>query len=287
MLRRICAGFLFLSLLMCGCRDASPSGDANAGAESKTGADKAPLPDIGKLVKRMTTQDGCKDFVAELRITSETESGKQSNVEVQLQRKYSATGASTFLRVLAPKADSDKAILAIEEDGKPTEAFSYLAGLNKLAKLNSSRPLGFQGAKVTVQELLGMELGHYQHDAGERVTVDGQPLIKVVFQAQPDFNLVFPRIVGYFREADQSPASFELFGENEELVKKLVIREMKTIQNYMTLTQIEIEDIAQKLKLKMETRKIEYNQGLSDKLFTEQYLKSFITDASNKRESGK
>ena len=287
MLRRFFAGVLLLCLLLCACRDAAPTGDANSGGEAKSGAGNAPLPDISKLVKRMTTQDGCKDFVAEMRITSETASGKQSNVDVQLQRKYTDTGASTFLRVVSPKEDADKAILAIEDAEKPTEAFSYLAGLNKLAKLNSSRPLGFQGAKVTVQELLGMELGHYSHDTGERVMADGKPLIKVVFQAQPYFNLVFPRIVGYFTEADQSPLRFELFGDNEELVKTLVIQEMKTIQNYLTLTQVAIEDLSQKLKLKMETRKIEYNQGLPDKIFTEQHLKTFITDASTKRESGK
>ena len=51
--------------------------------------------------------------------------------------------------------------------------------------------------------------------------------------------------------------------------------------------QVAIEDLSQKLKLKMETRKIEYNQGLPDKIFTEQHLKTFITDASTKRESGK
>lgn len=271
-----------LLLFLGACNSSSPviNGGGDKGAEPISAA---PLPDVGKLVRRLITQDGCKDFVAEMRITSDSADGKQQPaVEVRLQRKYSATGASTFLTVLSPKEDSDKAILAIEDTEKPTEAMSYLAGLKKLAKLNSSRPLGFRGAKITVQELLGMELGHYSHDAGERVTVDGQSLIKIVFLAKPDLNLVFPRIVGYFREKEEAPARFELFGEDGEIAKKMTIEEVKSFQNYQTITQVAVEDVSQKLKLKMQTRKIEYDRGLQDKMFTEDYLKSFITSASNK-----
>lgn len=271
------------SALVCACQDSSPVTNSTDSEASKNGAE-APLPDAAAMVKKLITQDGCKDFVAEMRMISEAD-GKREQVDVRLQRKYSDAGASTFMTVLAPKEDSDKAILAIESHDKPTEAFSYLAGLKKLAKLNSSRPLGFRGAKVTVQELLGMELGHYSHTASERVIVDGQQLIKIVFTARKDFDLAFPRIVGFFREKDQAPARFELFGENDELSKKLIVEEVKTIQNRQTITQVAIEDEAQKLKLRMETKKIEYDKGLPDKIFTEQHLKGFITEASAKRNS--
>lgn len=282
MLRFFQTGLLLLSAFLCACQ-ASSEVTSNPMGDAKPDGVTSPLPDAGKMVRRMITQDGCKDFVAEMRMTSEFADGKPSQVEVRLQRKYTANSVSTFLTVISPKEDSDKAILAIEDSQKPTEAFSYLAGLKKLAKLNSSRPLGFRGAKVTVQELLGMELGHYSHDAGERVTEKGESFIKVVFEAKPDLNLVFPRIVGYFREKEEAPARFELFGENGELAKKLVIEEVKPIQNRQTVTQVTIEDVSQKLKLKMETRKVEYDKGLSDKIFTENYLKTFITEASNKR----
>lgn len=282
MLRFFQTGLVLLSVFFCACQ-ASPEVQPNSAGDVKAEIATNPLPDAGKMIRKMITQDGCKDFVAEMRMTSESISGKSSHVEVRLQRKYTDNVVSTFLTVLSPKEDSDKAILAIENSEKPTEAFSYLAGLKKLAKLNSSRPLGFRGAKVTVQELLGMELGHYSHDTGERVNEDGKSLIKITFQAKPDLNLVFPRIVGYFHEKEEAPARFELFGENGELAKKLVIDEMKNIQNRQTVTQVTIEDVSQKLKLKMETTKIEYDKGLSDKIFTEDYLKNFITDASNKR----
>src|SRR5262249_3835090 len=154
--------------------------------------------------------------------------------------------------------DSNKALLAVEQKDQPTEAFSYLAGLKKLTKINSDRRLGFHGAKVTVQDMLGMELGQYEHNAGERLTSDGDPLIKVDFKEKPYRNMAYPHIVGFFHEKDQTPAKFEMFDYREELQKRVTVDEVKPIQNRQTITRMSIDDLQQKLKLKVETRKVEY-----------------------------
>lgn len=283
MIRNYRPVLLFLCLLIAACNDSSLPPEPPKGET----ASASPLPDVSAMIRRMVTQDGSKDFTAEMRMTAEAADGKHDQIEFRVQRKYSAEGASTFLTVLSPKQETDKALLAIEKAGQPTEAFSYLAGLKKLAKLDSSRQLGFRGAKVTVQEMLGMELGQYSHDTGARETADGESLIKVEFKQKNGLSLAFPRIVGYFHEKDQSPARFELFGENGELSKKANIEEIKTIQNHQTVTRVAIEDVAQKLKVKLETRKIEYDKGLADKIFTEENLKTSVTSASQKLDTVK
>jgi hypothetical protein len=277
---------LVLSALFCACNDSSPAPSSNSAETPKPDSAK-PLPDAGAIIQKMITQDGAKDFTAEMRMTSEGADGKRDQVEFRLQRKYSADGASSFMTVLAPKEESDKVILAIEKNGQPTEAFSYLAGLKKLAKMDSARQLGFRGAKVTVQELLGMELGQYSHTAGERVMENGEPLIKIEFKAKPNLNLAFPSITGYFREKDQQPARFDLFDESGQVSKKMVFEEIKPVQNHQTISRVAIEDLAQKLKLKLETRKIEYDKGLSDKIFTENNLKASVTSASQRLDVGR
>jgi hypothetical protein len=62
----------------------------------------------------------------------------------------------------------------------------------------------------------------------------------------------------------------------------VTIEEVKSIQNHQTITDITIDDLQQKLKLKLETRKIEYDSGLADSLFTEDHLKHYITSAGNR-----
>lgn len=241
----------------------------------------APLPNAETLVKRLITQDGSKDITAEMRMTGEDPAGKRTQVDVRLQRKYAPGRASTFLTVLAPKEESDKAILALETDGQPTQAFSYLPGLKRIAKLNSERQLGFRGAKVTVQELLGLELGQYTHSESERVNESGQSLVKIEFKQKPDLALAFPRITGFFRE-DGQPVRFDLYDAGDQLQKRMTVEEVKTIQNRQTITRVAIEDLAQKLTLQLETRKIDYDRNLPDSLFTEERLKTVVTGNAQK-----
>ncbi len=284
MLIRLRQNIILLCLLVClitaGCQNGPTTTDDSSSVPAAPPAQ--PLPDVAAMIARVTTQDGCRDFSAEMRMTSQDEAGKRDQVDFRIQRKYTAQGALTFVTVLAPREEMDKALLAIERKDEPTQAVSYLSGLRRLTRINSSRQLGFRGARVTVQELLGMELGQYNHSSGERVAVEGQPMIKVDFSEKPDLFLAYPRIVGFFSEHDRKPVRFELFDSRDELQKEVVIEEVKEIQNHWTITSVAINDLQQKLKLKLETHQIDYDQGLSDKIFTEDYLKSFINGMSRK-----
>ncbi|MBI1764949.1 MAG: outer membrane lipoprotein-sorting protein [Acidobacteria bacterium] len=240
----------------------------------------AALPDVAPWLKKLATQDGVKDASAEMRMELEEANGKRAQLEFQLQRKYGADHTATFLKVSAPREDSDKALLAIEKPEAATEATSYLAGLKKLAKLGSSNTLSFHDAKVTVQELLGMELGQYSFNAGERVTEAGVDLIKVEGKAPAERNLAYPRVLVYFNAAKQQPARFEIFDERNELVKTMRVEEVKPIQGHQTLTKLAVEEHQTKRQVRLETRAIKYDQNLSDKIFTEENLKSVVTSAS-------
>jgi hypothetical protein len=277
---------IVLCLFFSGCSSHATDTDGKAlnatGAASATPNGPKAMPDVAAMIERLVTQDGCKDFSAEMRMTAQGESGRREQVDFRIQRKNDANRSATFLTVVAPKEDTDKAILAFEPADGPTEAFSYLSGLKKLARMNSARQLGFRGAKVTIQELLAMQLGQYTHDAGERTVVGEELLIKVEFKQKPDRNLAFPRIVGFFKEENQEPTRFDLYNEQDELQKQVAIVEIKSIQKYRTITGVAIDDLQQKLKLKLDTRKIEYDTGLAESLFTESRLKKHITSAGNR-----
>jgi Outer membrane lipoprotein-sorting protein len=269
-----------LCVCLCICQSCSNSNET--GGVAPTATPIREVSDVGAMIKRLTTQDGCKDFTAEMRMTAVDQNRKHDRVEFKVQRKYSGDRAKTFFAVLSPREETDKAFLAVEQADQATEAFSYLAGLRKLSKMSSDRQLAFRGAKVTVQELLGMELDQYTHTPGERVNERNVELIKVEFKEKPDRYLAFPRIIGYFREKDRRPERFELYDTRDELQKRVVIEEVKQIENYQTITSVAIDDLLHKLKLKLETREIEYDRGLSDKIFTEDYLRSYISSATQR-----
>src|SRR5262245_52466961 len=265
-------------LFLCGC-GGTASTKAPLDASPLVATTPGPLPDAGEMIKRMITLNGCKDFTAEMRIATEDGKGERDQIEFKVKRTDSADRTATFLSVISPDEDTNKALLAIDLPDQPTQAFSFLPGLTRLTRITSDRHLGYRNAKVTVQDLLAMELGQYDHSAGERVNLDGESLIKVEFKEKLWRNLAYPRIVGFFREKDQNPAKFEIYDHQGELRKRVKVVEIKQIQNRQTITRLAIEDLQQKLKVRIETRRIEFDRGLSDNLFTEARLKSIINDA--------
>lgn len=276
MLRHLPKVLLLSAVLFSACQNQTPATPTPEAVASPTPA----LPDVAALIKKLATQDGVKDASAEMRMQLEEADGKRAQLEFQLLRKYSADRTATFLKVTAPREDSDKALLAIEKPQTATEATSYLAGLKKLAKLSSSNTLNFHDSKVTVQELLGMELGQYTFNAGERVTVEGVELIKVAGKAPAERNLAYPRVLVYFNAATQAPARFEVFDDRNELQKTTRVEEVKPIQGHQTITKLAVEEHLTKRKVRLETRAIKYDHNLADKIFTEANLKSVITSVS-------
>jgi hypothetical protein len=130
--------------------------------------------------------------------------------------------------------------------------------------------------------LLGLELGQYNHSAGERVNEKGEPAIKAELIQKPDRQLAFAKIDAYFRERDGTPIRFDLYDGRGSVAKAVSIAEIKEIQGHRTVTHVDIEDHTQNLKIKLLTQAINYDRGLSEKLFTEENLISIVTQAAER-----
>lgn len=249
-------------------------------------AASAPLPDAQALLTRLATQGGCRDSEADMRLTGKDEAGKPIQMEIKIQRLYKDEKVSTLLTVTAPREETEKALLAVERDDAPTEAISWLAGLKKIARFRSGTARDFKGAKIYLQELLGLELKKYRVSNTTRVDENGQSLIKAELQGDRDFELAFPRAVAYFRESagtsDPEPVRFELFDNQGNQGRVIRVEEVKNIQQHQTITKLVIEDPASGHAVRLEALKVRYDQNLPDATFTEANLTRLITNASRK-----
>jgi hypothetical protein len=275
----LCALALFLAALTaCESQSSTPAATTPAASPSNAAA-AFPKADAEQLIRRLATQDGCKDSTAELRLSFTDADGTRQQMDFRLQRKYEGGKVSTLLTVLAPKEESEKALLAFEADDKPTEGISYLAGLKKIARLKSDNPLNFRGSKSTVQEMLGIEFAKYQLVSA---TV-AHGTITTELKGKDGMSLSYPRIVATFAEANKTPVKFELYDGRNEQLKTIHAAEVKAVQNYQAITKMEIEDHRNNLKLQLETRGLKYDTNLPTAIFTEANLIKAVTAASQKQ----
>lgn len=268
----------------CTGHDAGPAPEAASPAASAPAAETAapPLAVAEGMIRRVATQDGCRDFTAEMRLTGEAEDGRPVQLDFRVQRKYEGPQTSTLLVVTAPREETEKALLAVEKQDQPTEAISYLAGLRKIARFKSNSTRDLRGAKISVQELLGLELNKYTPASTLRVIDGSDSLLRVSLREKPDTELAYPRIEAFFREANQQPVRFELFDAQNKLARVVRVEAVRPIQNYQTITRVEIEDKNTSRKVRLEALKVKYDQKLSDSLFTEAHLTRLISEASRR-----
>lgn len=283
MSRFFCLALIAAIIMFTGCTNDDSAGSGNAPAVTTTATPaNAPLPDPSALIRKLATQDGCRDFSAEMRLTGASEEGKPVRIDFSVQRKYSDKETATLLIVTAPREETEKALLAIERADQPTEAISYLAGLKKIARFRSNSTRDFHGAKIYIQELLGMELNQYSVEKAERVTEGGEQLIRISLKQKGDAELAFPRIDVFIRENSQQPKRCELFDAQHKPARVVSIEEVKEIQNYQTITRVSIEDRISRRTVRMETLKVKYDQKLPDSIFTEANLTKLISQASRR-----
>lgn len=278
-------GSLLVLFLLTGCQ--TESLPATGGSAAPVAERTPDSTRVDEAIRRLVTYDGCRDLTAEMRLTGGDGTGKRETIEFRLQRQFAEGGASSFLNVLAPASEIDKALLAVQAKGEPTEAFSYLPGLKKLAKLTSGRTVGFRGARVTVQELLGLELGQYDYQIDGVVDEGGQELVKVLFTARSGLGLAFPKIHAYFTNPALAPVRFELLAAGGELQKRIIVNKTAQIESRQTLTELAIEDLTQQLTLTLEIVSVDYDRGLSATEFTTDRLKSVVTAAAGRIDGAK
>jgi hypothetical protein len=242
----------------------------------------APAAPAVEALKRIASQDSARDSVSEMKLVIETPDGKRETLDFRLRRRYQPTDTTTLLEVTSPREETDKALLATEKSQSATEAISYLAGLKKVARLSSSSTLTLRGTRISIQELLWLELGQYNVAPGESVNENGTAYFKYPLTAPRERNLAFPRVVAFFRANDMNPSKFELYDEADKLQKTVTIEETKNIDGHECLTRIVINDHAQDRKLLLSTGSTKFNTGLQPRLFTESNLISIINGASER-----
>ena len=229
----LCALALLFAVLN-GCDSDSgktPGNNSAATPSSPAPSNAFPKADAEKLIQRLATQDGCKDSTADMRLSFTDAEGKPQQMDFRLQRKYEGGKVSTLMTVLSPAEESEKTLLAFEEEGKPTRAISYLAGLKKVAQLKSDNPLNFRGSKSTVQEMLGMEFGKYE--IANTTVANGN--ITFELKEKDGAKLNFPRLEATFAETDKTPIKFELYDARNEKIKTIQAAEVKTNQKKFKL----------------------------------------------------
>jgi len=211
--------------------------------------------------------------------------GKESRPRQRVLYSYAKEkGAGerwTLMRFIQPDDINGTGLLTQDHRGDESDQWLYLPALNKVRRISSSRKGGrFVGSDFFYEDLLDREVEmdyHYLQGEGSVGKVPCEILVSIPRDPK---NSVYSKRVSCIYRKILVPLKVELFekGKNKPS-KMLTARRIKKIQGYWSILESTMYDLETEHRTRLVTKKIKYNQGLPDRLFSRRDL----TDASNEK----
>jgi len=181
-----------------------------------------------------------------------------------------------LIRLEAPPSEQGKLLLVQEKPDGGAEYLAYRPNsvLKKKVRISGARDYKYKGLTISVQELIGGELGKYSHQSKGVQQLQGiasnvvENVLLPKFKSDSDY----PRSVIYLRQDNGLLQKWELFGKSGQLEKVIHAEEIKTLQGFPTVTVARVEELKKKGKLTLKTKEAQYNPKLNDEWFSEKYL---------------
>ena len=181
-----------------------------------------------------------------------------------------------LIRLEAPPSEKGKLLLVQEKPDGGAEYLAYRPNsvLKKKVRISGARDYKYKGLTISVQELIGGELGKYSHQSKGVQQLQGVACNVVENVLLPKFksDSDYPRSVIYLRQDNGLLQKWELFGKSGPLEKVIHAEEIKTLQGIPTVTVARVEELKKKGKLTLKTKEAQYHPKLNDEWFTEKYL---------------
>lgn len=186
-------------------------------------------------------------------------------------------GLTTHLiRLESPPSEQGKLLLVHEKPDGSAEYLAYRPNsvLKKKVRISGARDYKYKGLTISVQELIGGELGKYSHQSKGVQQLKGVACNIVENVLLPKFksDSDYPKSVIYLRQDNGLLQQWELFGKSGKLEKVIHAEEIKTLQGLPTVTVARVEELKKKSKLTLRTKEAQYSPKLNDEWFSEKYL---------------
>lgn len=256
--------WLPLLLAVCGwsgCgKNGAPAGRDNTAVSQERGS---------QIVAEYLKRDAAPYRKTRLRMTIAAPSEPQQVYELEIWRKQSPGETLTLTHVVAPVEESDLAALSIEKKAQPTVNVSFVSSTGQFRETGTEK-MFFGG--LTAQELLG-EWDKYQYSLKEGKDLNGVPAFDVEGTLKPTTSSIIARTRILFRADTYMPAEYHLFNSSGEELRTFQVKNYRNVGGHDLCWQTEIDNLARKTKITVESLGVEFPQKADNAIFTREHVK--------------
>jgi len=222
-----------------------------------------------------------KDMKARVYMKLISKDGKERIREMTMLRKNYQEGGDQkyFIYFYQPQDVRDMTFMVYKFSGRDDDRWLFMPALNMVRRIAANdKRSSFVGSDFTYEDISGRDI---EDDVYEFIKIEeapGNPCIqkecyKIKSAPKDEKGADFSYKLSWVDKNSSLPLKEEYYDKRGELYKVFTAEEIKDIQGFPVITMRTMKDMKTGHRTEVEFKKVEFNVGLEDDLFTERYLK--------------
>ena len=192
---------------------------------------------------------------------------KDGDEKVRNSEMYQMGDEKRLVRFLSPADQKGIGFLSLPND----VMYLYLPAFHKIRRIASHvKNENFAGTDFTYDDISSFKYSE-EYDPELIETKDDVYVLKLI--PKPQVQKDYSKLIIYIRKDNYYPVKIEHFDKAGNLWKIMERRKLKQIGDYWASMEMEMKDLKKVHTTKMLTDRIEFDTGLTDKVFTKRNLK--------------
>ena len=205
-----------------------------------------------------------KDQTATMKMILIDKDGNEKVRETTFLQKGSE---KRIMRFTSPADQKGIAFLSLPDDVQ----YLYMPAFHKVRRIASHvKNTKFAGTDFTYDDLSSFE---YAKQYVAKQVSDDDTYWVMELTPKPDVEKDYGKLIMSIRKDNYYPAKIDYYDKGGNLWKKMERRNIEKIEKYWFAKEIEIKDLKEEHGTKMILADVKFDTGISDKTFTQRYLK--------------
>lgn len=205
-----------------------------------------------------------KDQTATMKMILIDKDGNEKVREITFLQKGSE---KRIMRFTSPADQKGIAFLSLPDDVQ----YLYMPAFHKVRRIASHvKNTKFAGTDFTYDDLSSFE---YAKQYNAKQVSDDETYWVMELTPKPDVEKDYSKLIMSIRKDNYYPAKIDYYDKGGNLWKKMERQNIEKIEKYWFAKEFEISDLKEEHSTKMILSDVKFDTGISEKTFTQRYLK--------------
>lgn len=226
------------------------------------------------LAKRIYDRNDGKTQYSEVELVLENKKGeKRPRSLVMAIKELPDKRTNRYVRFTAPTDIKGTGFLSLENKGRADDQHLFLPALRSVRRISADqKDRRFVGTDLSYEDLEVWRPEKYSHKVLRKEEMNGHPCEVLESIPKKKDDSQYGKLITWVASEKDLPVRVDYFDAKGTLVKRYDVSKVEKIQDIWTVMIFKMQDFREKHTTHWRVEKVKYNEDVSDRMFTQQYL---------------